>query len=214
MNTPSCLFIGDPNLGNAGAQLVIQSWPAAALRVWQLGDEAGAAELRRVLRSRPWDLVISFYSDFILHFRDLQSVALPLNIHPALPCVPGLGYDIVPLKEHHTHYGATLHRMEQQVDSGEIYDVLERPLAPATSQPLLRQLNQRAALDLLARWVPRLAAARDHEARVTRLRAALPEPLQWGCRRMSRAELADSGGCRLTHTPEENRLVAVHGRAG
>ena len=208
MDTPGCLFIGDPNLRNAGAGLVIRSLPAAVIQLWRLGDEAGAAALRDLLRSRPWELVISFYSDFILRARDLESVALPLNIHPALPQVPGLGYDIVPLMERHSHYGATLHRMEEQVDSGEIYDVIERPLAPTTSRQALRQLNQHAALDLLARWAPALAAAHDQESRPLRLRAARPAPVQWGGRRMSRVELAESGWCPGPDSNRHDRKVS------
>ena len=208
MTAASCLFIGDPNLGDAGARLVTESCPGATIRLWRLGDDSGAEVLRDLLRARRWDLVLSFYSDFILRPQDLDSVALPLNIHPALPQVPGLGYDIVPLMERHTHYGATLHRMEERVDSGEIFDVIERQLAAGTTRQSLRQLNQRAALDLLGRWVPHLALARDHEARVAGLRAALPAPVQWGRRRMSRAELAESGWCPGPDSNRHDRKVS------
>ena len=135
-------------------------------------------------------------------------MALPLNIHPALPQVPGLGYDIIPVLEHHTHHGATLHWMEARVDSGEIFDVIERRLATGTSPQTLRQLNQCAALDLLARWVPRLALARDHEARVASLRSALAAPMQWGGTRLSRAALAESGWCPGPDSNRHDRKVS------
>jgi len=188
MTKSNFLFIGDPNLGPRGAECVRRSFPDATVRIWTRGDAAAEREIRQCIRSRRWDAAVSFYSDFIFHEPDLEAVALPLNIHPALPCVPGLGYDILPLLENHDRHGATLHHMEREVDTGEIFDVLSRPLPANVERAELRRRNQQAALDLLEKWIPPLAAARCPKEILHLLRAEKPAGAVWSGRRLSRRE--------------------------
>lgn len=185
----SCLFIGDPNLGDVGSHVVRSCFPGAEIAIWAYGDPVGKERLRHMIRSRQWPLTFSFYSDFVLQKEDLACMDLPLNIHPALPEVPGLGYDIVPTSQGHSHYGATLHWMDTKLDSGEIFDIAEYPLSARCDRMTLRKMNQAAAIAMLRLWVPRLAACPDMESRVKMLRKVGRADREWSNAYITREQL-------------------------
>lgn len=176
----SCLFIGDPNLGSRGEQILYPYFPHLQAVIWNVGDLGEKQIIRQFIRSRKWSLAISFYSDFILRPEDLTAIDLPLNIHPALPHLPGLGYDIIPILEEHDSYGATLHWMDEKIDHGEIFDVIEYPLPAGTTRAMLRKWNQHVSLELLARWSPRLAACNSCNERLALLRDNPASRPRWG----------------------------------
>lgn len=153
------LVLCDPNLERAVATLVGTHLPRARRVCWRRGDRAGARALRALLRSRPWDVVFSVYSDFILREPDLRAIRIPLNVHPALPDLPGVGYDVLPLVRGHRRHGATLHRMQVAVDAGPVVETLERPLSACWDHAALRAAGQQAALTLFERWLQRAASA-------------------------------------------------------
>ena len=185
----SCLFIGDPNLGEIGSKIVRACFPKAQVVIWTLGDKAGKEHVRNQIRSQKWSLTFSFYSDLVLLKEDLDCMDLPLNIHPALPEVPGLGYDIVPINQRHSHYGATLHWMDIKVDSGEIFDVLKYPLPAQWNRTTLRKMNQVAAIDMLRHWVSRLSACPNREGRIAILRESACADWRWNTNRVTRKQL-------------------------
>lgn len=185
----SCLFIGDPNLGDVGSHVVRSCFPGAEIAIWAYGDDMGKERLQQKMRSRRWPLVLSFYSDFVLQKEDLACMDLPLNIHPALPEIPGLGYDIVPIIQGHSHYGTTLHWMDTKVDSGEIFDIAEYPLSAQCDRMTLRKQNQSAAINMLRLWVPRLAACTNMESRVVMLRKAGRADREWNNAYITRKQL-------------------------
>jgi methionyl-tRNA formyltransferase len=169
---PRTLLITDPNLGEAAhARLA----PACADLTWICWDVARPAEradaLARIAGDR-WALAVSFYSDLILPPEALAAIALPLNIHPALPRIRGVGHDVVPLVERHAAVGATLHRMAPVVDTGEILGVEEAPLAPGHTHATLRTFNQGLSLRLLERLCALLAASPGPAELEARLRAS------------------------------------------
>jgi methionyl-tRNA formyltransferase len=118
-----------------------------------------------------WDLGISFYSDLILPPTALAAISLPLNIHPALPRIRGVGHDLIPLIEEHASVGTTLHRMERRVDSGEILIVNEVPFPPGHNYASLRKLNQSLSLAMLDRVSALLGEAHGMPQLETLLRA-------------------------------------------
>ena len=183
------LYVGDINLGAQGAAWVRAAFPQAEVVCWKLGDREGEEALRQRIRSREWSMALSFYSDFIFRPDELQRIALPLNFHPALPSVPGLGYDVLPLLQQHTHAGATLHWMEAAVDTGEIFDVLRWRIPSGIPLQELRRRNQACVIDLLRRWLPRLASVQTPGERLTLLRANPPAERTWGTTRLNRANL-------------------------
>ncbi len=149
MSHLNVLFVGDANLGLSGLRVARRHVPGVAHVCWTKGDQEGKLEARRVIRSRMWDAVVSFYNDLIFTTKDLASMRVPLNIHPALPTVPGVGYDTVPLVFDHLSHGATLHLMTQKIDEGAIYRVLERPLTLTATYTELRAANQALVLEML-----------------------------------------------------------------
>jgi methionyl-tRNA formyltransferase len=156
----TCLFVGDPNLGRKGFDILKKRFPRSQSVIWKKGDKAGREEARRFIRSRRWDLAISFYNDLLFKPEDLAAIDLPLNIHPARPELPGVGYDTIPLIHRHTEHGATLHTMNENIDDGAILHVLERPLPDGLTGKELRARNQKLCLDLLEEAVSKLTAAK------------------------------------------------------
>jgi len=185
------LVLCDPNLEAAVADLVAAHLPRARRVCWRRGDRAGARALRTLLRSRSWDLVFSVYSDFILREPDLRAIRVPLNVHPALPDLPGVGYDVLPLVRGHRRHGATLHRMEVAVDAGPVVDTLERPLPGGWDHAALRAAGQRAVLALFERWLLRTAAAPSLAALERTLRRGSRAAEPWTGAYVSRAGLED-----------------------
>jgi len=157
----SCLFVGDPNLGDKGFQILKRHFPRAQAVIWKKGDKEGRVAARQFIRSKRWDLAFSFYNDLLLKPEDLAAIELPLNIHPARPELPGVGYDTIPLIEGHDLHGATLHTMNEKIDDGSIFEVLEKPLPRDATGKELRASNQELCLRLLESAAKRLVEARS-----------------------------------------------------
>ncbi|MCZ7600762.1 MAG: formyltransferase family protein [Gammaproteobacteria bacterium] len=91
-------------------------------------DESAETAVREVLLRRTFDLAISFYSCFIFRPTELERIPVPLNIHPALPSLPGWCHELLPVLKGHDTVGVTVHWMSETIDSGRIIDVFEYPL--------------------------------------------------------------------------------------
>lgn len=153
------LFVGDPNLGYKGLEIMRKHFPQTKSVIWRRGDKLGRECARDFIRSQKWDVAISFYNDLLFKPEDLNAMRLPLNIHPARPELPGVGYDTVPLLENHEKYGATLHTMNENIDDGRILHVLEKSLPESLTGKELRKRNQNVCLELLDRTVDQIAKA-------------------------------------------------------
>ena len=99
-------------------------------------------------------------------------MALPLNIHPARPELPGVGYDTVPLLDNHDMHGATLHTMNENIDDGRILHVLEKELPEVLTGQELRRRNQKLCLELLDRTVEQISQAECWKEAENRLASA------------------------------------------
>jgi methionyl-tRNA formyltransferase len=189
--TPKTLLITDPNLGDAAHGMMAPLCADLTWISWNVTEpETRSDNLARIASER-WDLAISFYSDLVLTAEALDAIGLPLNIHPALPGIRGVGYDLLPLMENHPSIGATLHRMVRQIDSGEIFHVLDVPLPPGQTCASLRRLNQEHSLTMLGTLCGLLKQAAD----LADLEAILRQygaqaPRSWGQAYYSRKMIA------------------------
>jgi methionyl-tRNA formyltransferase len=154
------LFVGDPTLGPHGLEIIKKRFPQTKSVIWRKGDKPGRESARGFIRSQKWDVAISFYNDLLFKPECLDAMSLPLNIHPARPELPGVGYDTVPLLDDHEKHGATLHTMNENIDDGRILHVLERPLPSSLTGKELRRRNQKISLELLDRTVDQIAQAK------------------------------------------------------
>lgn len=149
MWTAKTLLITDQNLGQEAHDRLASFCTDLTWLTWIRPDEEARSALLARIGTERWELAISFYSDLILPPWSLERITLPLNIHPALPDIRGVGYDVIPLIEGHAAVGATLHHIEQRIDAGRIYQVLETPISREQTCSSLRQLNQRSSLQML-----------------------------------------------------------------
>lgn len=170
-NAENILFFGDPNLGEEGYNLFSGFFPNAKQLIWQKGTEKTA--VRQALRSRSWLITVSFYNDFIFSYDDFDFLGLPLNVHPSLPSLRGVGYDHIPLIENHEEHGATLHFLKRpshhklnirnDVDAGRIIRIRKRKVSPEATYGDLRVFNQQIVLEMLTELCEQMLAWGDTE---------------------------------------------------
>ncbi|NNC90761.1 MAG: hypothetical protein HKN82_20075 [Akkermansiaceae bacterium] len=185
------LLISDPNLGGWAEALLRRHCRDLTALCWDRSKEATRKEALAVVATRRWDLCISFYSDLIIPPDLLDRIDLALNIHPALPAVRGTGYDAIPLVDAHPSHGTTLHRMVEEIDAGQIFHVIERPLEAATATELRRTNQVLCArhLRMLCDWMLRCGTPQALEAQLQKLAAG--QSRQWGDAYLSRRDLDD-----------------------
>ena len=191
MWTPKTLLITDPNLGDAAHGLLSGLCKDLTWLSWNVAEpDTRPGMLARIVAGQ-WDLAISFYSDLVLTPEALDTIVLPLNIHPALPGIRGVGYDFLPLIENHPSIGATLHRMVRQIDSGEIFHVHEVPLPPNQTYASLRRLNQGLSMTMLGMLRGLMTQAADTASLEAILRQhGAQVPRSWGQAYYSRQMIA------------------------
>ncbi len=160
------LFIGDPNLGDQGLEIVRRYYADVTAINYIKGNESSKQQAQAVIRkdrSKKWDLVVSFYSDLVLEDEDLLYMHVVFNIHPGAPHVPGMGYDTVPLLESHEYHEVTAHFIpDRRIDAGTIIAVEGQPLALTTTYAQLRRANQSLCLMLLVRMMEMVKECTDH----------------------------------------------------
>jgi hypothetical protein len=158
-DSENILFFGDPNLGvDRGWRVFSAFFPKAKKLIWKRGTPK--APLHRQIRCDTWLFAVSFYNDFIFSASDFPHLGLPLNLHPSLPVLRGVGHDHIPLIENHPEHGGTLHYMEPPpeprlrvsdgVDTGRIIRIKKQALSPTASYGDIRALNQQIMLEMLA----------------------------------------------------------------
>lgn len=175
------LLISDPNLGPAAHDRLAQVCEDLTWYCWDINGDRASSTILTAISAKRWDVAVSFYSDLILPAACLEAIALPLNIHPALPHIRGVAHDVLPLVENHPAIGATLHHMDCAVDTGRIYDVLEVPLPPGQTYQSIRALNQAASLRMLDRLCGMLVGAVELAAlQASLLAQASPTRREWG----------------------------------
>jgi hypothetical protein len=191
MWTPKTVLITDPNLGDAAHGKVSCICSDLTWFSWDVNAQQPCGPPLAKIAAARWELAISFYSDLVLSPAALAAIRLPLNIHPALPRIRGVGHDLVPLVENHAEIGTTLHRMDRIVDSGEILLVHEVKLPPRQTYASLRKLNQSLCLAMLDSICAMMVEARDVPGLQRILSAhAARTPHVWGDTYYSRRMIA------------------------
>jgi methionyl-tRNA formyltransferase len=178
---PRTLLITDANLGRQANARLSRVCDDLTWLSWDMGGGQASAEPISTIAAGEWDLAISFYSDLVLPLACLQAIAVPLNIHPALPRIRGVAHDVLPLVERHSAVGTTLHRMERTVDTGQIYRIVEERLPPDQTYHAIRALNQVLSLrmlDTLCGMLDETVALPHLEARLAAMAATTPQA--WG----------------------------------
>ena len=118
-------------------------------------------------------------------------MGLALNLHPALPIIPGIGHDVIPILEQHAEVGVTLHEIVEKVDSGTIFHVARLPLPAGESRSWVRQVTQALCLNMLE-WSARIVrqAPSAKEAREALRAKGNGTGQQWGEVRRTRSQIA------------------------
>lgn len=184
------LIVCDPNLHDQVRAVIAEGLASAVCYCWCKGDARGAAKLRKLICSGEWDLLVSVYSDYIFSGDELRQVRIPLNLHPALPTCPGVGYDIQPLIEAHPIFGGTLHWMIPQIDAGAVIRTLEYPLPSEWDYQTLRAANQSVVLRMLHQLVQFWSASYSLESFEAALNQEVTAATQWHGSYLSKRELA------------------------
>jgi folate-dependent phosphoribosylglycinamide formyltransferase PurN len=189
--TPIVLLVSDPVMCSRSDQVLRPCFPARTFVTWDINSGSSDAEARAAVSSRPWDIVFSVHNDLVFSARELALMRLPLNLHPALPILPGRGHDIVPILEHHTEVGVTLHEMTTEIDSGRIFHVDRTPLHRDTTRAQLRQLTQSLCLRTLE-WAAHVIKQAGSTAEARRLLTTRGNGANfaWGTPRRTRKDVA------------------------
>jgi hypothetical protein len=192
-DTLSILIIADPQLKNEIENIIGKCAANVAVHYWQKGSSKESIELAWKMENH-WGVVFSVYSDYILSPHALSKIRIPLNIHPALPNNPGVGYDVYPLIHSEKKCGATIHWMERKIDHGVVLESESVPLPQRATYPITRKLNQTAVLSLFEKWF-RLASKASKQALFERLTVPVSQGRGWTgpciSERMRRARLSE-----------------------
>ena len=133
---------------SASAAYSQQDW-----RIFTIESE----EERRAFEARAHspEVVISFLNPYIIP-PDLlaHAGARAYNVHPATPDNPGRDPQHFAFYEGSSVVGATLHRMESSVDSGEIIDVLEEAQDRRLGVMRFVERSEELSIDLLLKRLP------------------------------------------------------------
>lgn len=184
------LLITDNNLGFSASRLSQQYCSDLKWVCWDRREPENKHRLLNEIAREQWQLVISFYSDLLIPADLLERMRVPLNIHPALPRIRGVGYDTIPLVEGHEVHGVTLHRMDEAIDAGEIYWVAESPVAADLTQTQLRKRNQLLCLRMLRSLLRQIRLCRSVELLEAYLQEQAGRVLhRWGDVYVSRSDL-------------------------
>jgi methionyl-tRNA formyltransferase len=185
------VLITDNNLGGIAHRKLSKACSNVDWISWEYPDEETRTEALRFLQQGSWELGVSFYSDLILPRSALSSIRLPINIHPALPIIRGVGHDVIPLIQKHKSVGVTIHRMEAMTDAGAIYHVIERTLPPIETYHSIRARNQNNCLDALDWLISMMCKQGGIDALEQSLNNRAEKRMrQWGSRYYSRQEIA------------------------
>ena len=153
----SLLFVGDPNLGEQGFRVASKYFKNITCLIWKKGDGTRKEEIRTFIRSKNWDVLVSFYNDLVFKKEELSKVHLALNIHPSFPWIRGVAYDTLPLIERHKKFGATLHYITEEIDAGRIIDILQDEIQEDITHSQFRLLTQKLCLEMLEKTLKSLS---------------------------------------------------------
>ena len=184
------LLVSDPALGPRAEKVLRRFFPDLVSALWDINSEPDT-KARATIANGPWDIAFSVHNDLVLSAREISWMGLALNLHPALPSIPGIGHDVIPILERHAEVGVTLHEIVEKIDSGPILHVENVPLPSSASRSWVRQATQSLSLNMLE-WSARIVR---HAPSVKEAREALRKhgngaSHQWNKLRRTRSQIA------------------------
>lgn len=153
IKTNKVVLITSPVLIGEAKFIYKSFFPDGEILVWNRGDDSVRYQIYSELLSGNFSLGISFYNDYIFSKEEIASIDCLVNIHPALPHLPGRGYDILPLLKGDKEYGLTFHFVSERIDSGEIIEVVSEGITFGTTHQNLRSMNQKLSLKFLKKFL-------------------------------------------------------------
>lgn len=200
------LFIGDTNLGKKGMTILDKHLYKYTHIIWNVNDSKKDSSIRKakkIIHSKVWDICISFYSDLVLDAKDLACFQLPLNIHPSLPLLRGVGYDTLPILMNHSYFGVTLHYMVKELDKGKIINIIKKKIPSDMTHSKLRKETQNLCLKMLSFT----AEIISHTDNVQSLRSVFDgmvknNDLIWGNNYISKKHLSETLDSLKAKSPE------------
>lgn len=189
--TPRTLLVSDPAVGSRAEAVLRRFFPDQVSVIWDISREPDT-KARATVSNGPWDIVFSVHNDLIFTAREISGMGLALNLHPALPIIPGIGHDVIPILEQHAEVGVTLHEIVEKVDSGTIFHIERLPLSSGMSRSCLRQITQALCLRMLE-WSARIVrhAPSAKGAREALRREGNGAAQQWSGLRRTRRQIAN-----------------------
>jgi hypothetical protein len=184
-------FTNDSTLGKLGFTLCSATHPNHDWRLHVLDTDAKRKAFEGKQHSP--DLILSYLSPYIVPEQFLADANWnAFNVHPSTPDYPGRDSVHFAFYEKCTTAGATLHRMDEIVDHGEIIDVIEEEIDRTLGVMHMDETCLNLSLGLLLKNLPDLLAAtvcprgtwqwgrpartREEFLRMCRLDPTLPEP--------------------------------------
>jgi methionyl-tRNA formyltransferase len=187
--TPRTLLVSDPSVGPRAEAVLRRFFPDQVSAIWDINREPDT-RARAAVSGGPWDIVFSVHNDLLFSAREISGMGLALNLHPALPIIPGIGHDVIPILEQHAEVGVTLHEIVERIDSGTIFHVERLPLPSGASRSRLRQVTQTLCLQVLE-WSARIVrqAPSVKEAREALRTEGNGGSQEWGGLRRTRSQI-------------------------
>ena len=189
--TPRTLLVSDPAVGPRAGKVLRRFFPDQVSAIWDINKEPDT-KARATVSGGPWDIVFSVHNDLLFSAREISGMGLALNLHPALPIIPGIGHDVIPILEQHGDVGVTLHEIVERIDSGTIFHVERLPLPSGASRSCVRQVTQSLCLHVLE-WSARIVrqAPSIKKAREALRTEGNGAAQQWGEVRRTRSQIAN-----------------------
>jgi methionyl-tRNA formyltransferase len=122
------------------------------------------------------DILFSFSHNILVPPDILDKVQTAINVHPGPPDFPGRDAQHFALYQGITKFGATLHKMTEKVDSGDILDIELFSFNETISPTELAHLANLAAYKLIYRNLPKIIGGE----------ILSPLPIKWGKTKTSR----------------------------
>lgn len=136
---------------------VASAAPGVQWRLFQIGSAKERSQFE-AHQHHP-SALISFLNPYIIPSTLLtQAAGRAFNVHPALPGYPGRDPQHFAFYDGATSTGATLHRMSDRVDAGEIIDVREQSMDRAQGVMSFVEEAERLAIELLLEHLPAILA--------------------------------------------------------
>lgn len=194
------ILLMEQEVGKTSAAIALAAGIEADITIVRTLDELSEAIAEHC------DLLLSFGTGVIVPRHILHIPGLvALNVHPASPEYPGRDPHHFAIYHDATGYGATLHFMEEFVDSGEIIDVELFPVPDhATPAFLLEQANA-AGFKLIKRLFEKC----KHSGIAT-VSPKVPK-INWASRKNTRKDFLDlcKVDCSMSQEEFNRRLRAV-----